>query len=387
MIKKFYLLITFLFILSACTPAIVSVPTPTTQPTNTFTPSLTSTSTITPTISPTPTQINISNASHQIIKGAYEYYYENRETIRRGIFPDEKLVDMSPHNGIHWPYLLYEPEVIKSKNILVKMNNTPFVDDTYSTHLQRAIDSLHSTRREADEIGSVLIIPIFPRFSIPKENYGSQGLSRFDFITEYIEIRNPDLQLLAMVDEVISYYKKEGISLSEKLLFTGYSGESWFSSRFTVLHSSRVQAVAAGGINWALVPLNSFDNFDLYYPFGISDIEDYDRIAPDVAHFENVHIYIYSGSLDGYSKDESGWVFEALSGPGLVTISSNPHRDFFLKFGVNKDDLFNSNKIMLESVSSDNLVMDLLPGLDHGGAYNENYEKGVDFLKEHAEYF
>jgi len=375
--------------LSACAPAPKPTPmlTPTLAPTATPEP----TATVAPTLtfSPSPTPIKLDSINNQIIRDAYATYFVNKNDLINKLPGRISIYDMAPHKGIYWPFLVYEPKEVLSKNILVNIPNTGNPnyedDDNYLTHINVALGDLNNTRREADEIGSVLLVPIFPRFSIP-HTFGAQYLSRFTLETDILEVKDVDLQLLLMVDEIINEYRAQDINLSDKLLFTGYSAQSWFSSRFTALNPSRVQAVSLGGCAWSTVPIESYNGFALNYPIGLGNLEEYGRRLPKKEEYQDVHIYIYWGSLDGFNEGY-GWDFGPITDGNSLSDSRNPNRNFFLQFGQNAEDLFYSNKEMFESVLGSNISFELLDGLNHSQVFNKNYQKGVEFLKTHAEFF
>jgi hypothetical protein len=352
------------------------------------TPSQTSTPSPTLTITPSPTSIDIASITSPIIKNAYLYYFENKDVLYSGLPIRTYLFDMMPHKEIYWPFLVYEPSVLKSKNLLVTIPNTGNPnfqdDDNFIAHYNASIGALDSARREADEIGAILLVPVFPRFSIP-HTFGAQYLSRFTLETDDIELRDVDKQLIYMADFIVDQFAKKDISLSKKLLFTGYSAQSWFSSRFVALNPTRVQAVAIGGCAWPTVPVSSYEGVDLPFPLGLGAIEDYGKIVPNIEDYGKVKVYIYWGTMDGY-LDDGHWDFGPISHGYQHYGNSKYNAWFFQRFGRSAEELFNSNKEIFESVTS-NVEFKLFVGLDHHQVFEANYNNAIQFLKQNAEYF
>jgi len=362
--------------------------TPTTEPSATATVEPTDTATPTKTHTSSPTPIDMSLLTSPIIEDAYDYYFSHKTYLSNKLPHSASLYDMAPHLGFYWPYLAYTPSNLRSRNILVVIPNTGNWnfqdDDNFITQYEAAVGALNSTIRESEEIGSILLVPVFPRFSIP-HTFGAQYLSRFSLETEYSELKNVDKQLLSMADIIISEYKDKGVDLSERLLFTGYSAQSWFSSRFVALNPSRVQAVAIGGCAWPTVPIEEYLSIPLPFPLGLGSLEQYNREIPRIEDYTKVKVYIYWGTMDGYVS-ENNWDFGPISDGYQHFSYSRKNAWFFNQFGYTADELFNSFKEIFESTGN-NVIFDLFEGLSHSEVYHKNYWKAVLFLKQNAEYF
>lgn len=298
------------------------------------------------------------------------------------------LYDMMPHENIFWPFLVYEPGRIKSRNILVITPNTGNWnfqdDDNFITQYNAAVWALNFAIPEANRIGAILLVPVFPRFSIP-HTFGAQYLDRFVLETKYIELKDVDLQLIRMAELIIGNKREEGIDLSDKLLFTGYSAQSWFSSRFLALNPNRVQAITIGGCAWPTVPVAEYKGIELPFPLGIGSIEEYDREIPDIEDYKRVNIYYYWGTKDGYIRDGM-WDFGPISEGYQQYSNSHMNAWFFNSFGNSAEELYNSNKEILNSITN-NVTFDLFIDYDHSEVFNENYSNAVKYLIKHAEYF
>ncbi len=87
----------------------------------------------------------------------------------------------------------------------------------------------------ADELGVILLSPLFPTRVTARDDYHNYIWLRFD------DIRY-DLILLAMMEEVAETY---GVS-ADRVAMTGFSGGGQFVHRFLYVHSDRLIAASIG---------------------------------------------------------------------------------------------------------------------------------------------
>ena len=92
-------------------------------------------------------------------------------------------VAADPAKGFHWPYYLYVPDAIRQPAVLlVEPNNTGAVSDDPGVHEKAANDLIKERRLRAQDIGSPLLMPAFPR----PETHGlvyTQSLDRDTLLT------------------------------------------------------------------------------------------------------------------------------------------------------------------------------------------------------------
>jgi len=184
--------------------------------------------------------------------------------------------------------------------MLVCPNNTGYQANSHSIHEHAAWRSAQSSivANLAEELGLVLLVPVFPRFEESRGGY-TQALGRNTFTTPEMELRRPDLQLLAMVEDAKSRLFEEGWTVADQFLMTGFSASAAFSNRFTVIHPNVVAAVAVGSPGgWPIAPLTSWEGNDLPYPLGISDLLDLSGCRFDPQQYAKVPQLLYLGAED-----------------------------------------------------------------------------------------
>jgi len=213
------------------------------------------------------------------------------------------VVVVHPAEGFRHPYLLYVPRATprgEPVRMLVEPNNTGRTSDDPDVHLAEArkLASRWTPRRVADSIRSPLLVPVFPR----PESMGSTYTHALDRDTMRIaegELARLDLQLIAMIEHARAVLGAIGVETKDRVFMSGYSASGTFVNRFTVLHPSRVRAVAAGGVNGIpILPVESLGGVRLEYPIGAADIERYVEGGLDTDGLASVSQRVYMGAMD-----------------------------------------------------------------------------------------
>ena len=83
---------------------------------------------------------------------------------------DGKLVKISPdkNDDYNWSYYLYIPSSVKkgvNTHLLVRPNNTGKVDDDIKVHDKGAKGKIKGMKDWAEELGTPILIPVFPRYN------------------------------------------------------------------------------------------------------------------------------------------------------------------------------------------------------------------------------
>lgn len=161
----------------------------------------------------------------------------------------------------------------------------------------------------ADDLGVVLVVPAFLR---PGEDWQiyTHALDRDTLVTTRPDVARTDLQLLAMIDHAQETLAAEGIESEPRFLLQGFSASGMFANRFTVLHPSRVRAVASGSPGgWPIVPVAEWSDEPLPYPIGVSDLEALTGRPFDAQSYREVPQLIVMGSLDDNDSVDfrDGW--------------------------------------------------------------------------------
>jgi dienelactone hydrolase len=142
------------------------------------------------------------------------------------------------------------------------------------------------------------LMPVFPR---PKTDWRiyTQALDRDSMITDKVEYRRLDLQLIAMIDDARARLAEQGIKFDKRVLLNGFSAQGMFANRFAFLHPDRVKAAAIGSPGgWPIVPVARFKDRTLRYPIGISDFRQVSGKKIDLRKLRKVPLFIFVGDKD-----------------------------------------------------------------------------------------
>lgn len=211
----------------------------------------------------------------------------------------------SPADGFEADYFLYIPATARRAAaearpvyLLVQPNNSGITSDDYGVHRRDAWWTGWERQSIADQLGTVLLVPAFPRPATHWRIY-SHALDRDSLVTNRPDLQRLDLQLIAMVDHARGQLAGEGIRVEPKILIQGFSASGMFCNRFVALHPDRVLAAtidSPGG--WPLVPSARYTGEELPYPAGVSDLEPLVGRQFDATEFLRVPQLYYMGSLD-----------------------------------------------------------------------------------------
>jgi pimeloyl-ACP methyl ester carboxylesterase len=231
-----------------------------------------------------------------------------------------RTVKANPDAGFYWNYLLYLPDSISSPTMLVIPNNTGYEEDEIDFHLAEAQNLIKQMSSLSDELGTALLVPVFPRPDGELSQYYTHNLDRNALLMDVDGYLRLDLQLLAMIDDARSRLNEDGIATDEGILLWGYSASGTFSDRFTLLHPERVKAVAAGGCTHSL-PFAEYGGENLPYPIGTYDYETITGHPFDQQAFAAIPRFLYKGDQDtGGTQTVDG-----------ITYPANQYFELFIK--------------------------------------------------------
>lgn len=211
------------------------------------------------------------------------------------------FIAANPDKGFHYGYYYYLPENISSaskKFILVEPNNTGTASDDMELHDRAAQRLIVGKMRVADQLGCVLLVPVFER---PRSNdlIYTHALNRLTLQNQSGKLARIDLQLIKMIDDVRGICGGRGVDLEPKVLMDGFSASGSFVNRFTALHPELVQAVVCGGVNcMPILPLDSMRGERLIYPVGIADVEEITGVPFNLGEYIKVPQFIFMGAQD-----------------------------------------------------------------------------------------
>ena len=231
-------------------------------------------------------------------------------------------IEADPGKGFHWPYLLYRPTNVKKPTVLLVVpNNTSYPSDDFAVHKSSAYwwSPLH--KLWAANLGSPLLMPIFPRPMANAEVY-THALDRNALTTTVSGLVRLDLQLIAMIDDARTRLAATGVDAGPRVWMAGFSASGSFVNRFTILHPDRVQAVSSGaGGSYNIAPVPVWKGKTLPYPVGVADLQELVGRPFDLESFRKVPIQIYVGDVDfGDATDPqqgAALITELFGGPDM----------------------------------------------------------------------
>lgn len=235
-------------------------------------------------------------------------------------------IDANPEKGFHTEYYLFIPDTLKDSDstfLLVECNNTGFVDDNHKTHRKAVYNKMRfgQSNRIARKLGIPLLIPCFDRTNADWQMY-THALDRDTLLNENSSLTRIDLQLNSMIDDAKMLLSEKNIYLKDKVFLNGFSASGSFANRFAALHSEKIAAVSAGGLNaMTILPLERLQGHELIYPIGVADMKQIADLKFELSSFAAIPQYYYMGAEDendalqyddAYSDLERGVIIDIL---------------------------------------------------------------------------
>ena len=205
--------------------------------------------------------------------------------------------------GFHFPYYLFVPTGIDpaaDRHLFVETNNTGTTSDDFQVHDDAAARLVRDSyaNRIARELGTPLLVPVFPRPADQWQAY-THSLDEDTLLIASGPLQRIDLQLIRMTRDAQALLRRNHVSVRDKVFMHGYSASGVFANRFPVLHPQVVRAVATGGVNAIpIFPLAQWHGTTLPFPVGIADLKKIAAIDFDEPAYKQVSQYIYMGYLD-----------------------------------------------------------------------------------------
>lgn len=210
-------------------------------------------------------------------------------------------VSASPSQGFHWPYLLFLPDAIKCRSLLVVPNNTGFAVENLDLLRANGTCEIQRTLQLAQRLGCAVLVPLFPRPFETGEggNLYLHALSRASLLTQVESWKRVDLQLLGMVQSARARLEGMGVTTDPKIILSGFSASGSFVNRFAMLHPEAVLAVSCGSPGgWPMVPANAIGDERLDYPLGSSDLQAITGRVLNSDALRQVRWYFFLGDQD-----------------------------------------------------------------------------------------
>jgi len=208
-----------------------------------------------------------------------------------------------PKKGFHFPYYLFVPKGIDPAadwHLFVEPNNTGKTSDDLQVHndaATRLVQGSHANRI-ARELGTPLLVPVFPRPAEQWQAY-THSLDEDTLLIPSGPLKRIDLQLIQMIRDAQALLRRNHVNVRDKVFMHGYSASGVFANRFAVLHPQVVRAVATGGINAIpIFPIAQWHGKTLPFPVGVADLKKIAGIDFDERAYRQVAQYLYMGYLD-----------------------------------------------------------------------------------------
>jgi hypothetical protein len=275
--------------------------------------------------------------------------------------------------GFHWPYFLYVPKDVRMRRLLVLPDNTGFATEDLELLRLSGSCEIASHAALADQLGTPVLVPLFPRPSTGKgddDNLYLHALSRSALETRIEACRRVDLQLVAMIADALVALHAEHVDVEAKVLMQGFSASAMFVNRFAFLHPETVRAVVVGSPGgWPIAPLRDVEGEALNYPVGIADVAALTGKAVDIAGVRQVSWFFIMGD-----KDENDAVTHRDS------FSANDERVIFRRFGATPVSRWRAAERMYKSAG-----LNARFSLYHGVAHSLSREMDADVGRFFAE--
>ena len=215
---------------------------------------------------------------------------------------DGNIIVQPDGENFSWPYIYnVKKNLRKNKKayILIRSNNSGFPSCSYEEIKKNAIDKFEYFPPLFSDLNVICMQPIFPRFDIENLGFDLHSMDRNSVIITESLYKRIDLQLIAMIDDLKNRLsEKYRIEVEDKVLLYGFSASANFADRFSIIHPSIVEAVAIGGNNEYLLPVQSWNNENLPFPLGLYDFEKLFKKIFEEEEFRNVKRYIFRGEND-----------------------------------------------------------------------------------------
>lgn len=214
--------------------------------------------------------------------------------------------EATPGAGFYADFYLYVSPAARERarqgltvTLLVQPNNSGVNSNDPEVHRRDAWWTGFERQGVADELGVVLLVPAFMRPGGDDAHIYTHALDRDSFTAARLELKRPDLQLIAMIAVARAGLAQDGITLDDKFLIQGFSASGMFANRFVALHPKLVKAAAIGAPGgWPVAPVASADGATLNYPAGVADLEVLTGEAFNADGYRAVPQLIYMGDQD-----------------------------------------------------------------------------------------
>jgi len=200
-------------------------------------------------------------------------------------------VEPNPQKGFNYGYYYCIPTGASNKSnayLMIVSNNWAAGEDRPYKENALMILGGKEAKPIADNLGVVLLVPAIR----------PQVMMSHELKIKFGKEKRIDLQLIQMMKDARNRVQANNITLKEKVLFNGFSTAGCVGNRFIALHPELVQAVASGGVDAPILPLETYEGKRLNYPVGIADLEKITGTPFNAEAYKAVPQFIFLGDRD-----------------------------------------------------------------------------------------
>jgi len=240
--------------------------------------------------------------------------------------PINKIMYRPPHDGIKYSYFYFIPNTaLKETPIRVLLyahsvtcqtvcNNSKFpCKISYETAYSRVVQYVRT--KEIPRIlpyiykyRYILLIVVLPRncnpypellmYTVCMPRWVMFPEPKVANTKDYWFYERPDLEIVKVIDEFITFLRKQNLDVYSKVFIAGFSCGGVQANRIAILHPNKVAAVAIGAPGAFLYPAKTWKGFSLPYPLGVADIDQLSETSFSLEDYTKIPHFIFVGEKD-----------------------------------------------------------------------------------------
>lgn len=223
-----------------------------------------------------------------------------------------QIIYHPPTSERKYSYYHYIPESALMRNpvrVLLYAHGSPKIDTYPEMEAFIRNQEINQILPSCEKYGYALVVMVTPRnFNGVDKDFlmNTQNMVRWVMFDnafdkpEYAFYKRPDLELVKVIDDFMSFIGQNGYTVYNKVFMTGFSAGGVQSQRFSILHPDKVAATAIGGAPGFLYPIVATwgDNIPINYHVGINDIDQIPGNTYSLSKFANIPHFVFVGGND-----------------------------------------------------------------------------------------